>query len=115
MQLLQFCDEHLQGRGFVDWTAFEHPDLGPVEIGGWDMFYLFRNPPTEFLQAELEPLSRWVIWLARANPRLVLAEQNEVRLGDGLHRLELVIDNAGWLPTYGSHKALEGKLVRGQL
>ena len=113
LQLLHFCDQHLEGRGFVPWAAFQHPDLGPVEIGGWDMFYLFRNPPPQYLQAELEPLSRWVIWLAQANPRLVLAEQRVVPLGQDLYRLELVVDNAGWLPTYGSQKALEGKLLRG--
>ena len=29
----------------MDWTAFEHPQLGPVEIGGWKRVFFFRNPP----------------------------------------------------------------------
>jgi murein tripeptide amidase MpaA len=113
LHLLRWCDEQLGGQGFVRWQPFEHPQLGPVELGGWDMFYLFRNPPPQFLQAELEPLSRWVIWLAQANPRLEVVHQSSESLGAGLHRLTLVIDNAGWLPTYGSKKALERQVTRG--
>ena len=113
LQLLKFCQEHLEGQGFVDWQSFEHPTLGPVEIGGWDMFYLFRNPPLPFLLQELEPLTRWAIWLAQANPRLEVSDTRVQALGHDLYRVELVIDNAGWLPTYGSQKALDSKVLRG--
>lgn len=112
LQLLRFCEQELEGRGFVDWQPFDHPTLGPVEIGGWDMFYLFRNPPLKFLRQELEPLTRWAVWLARACPRLE-AEARATWLEDGLYRVELVVENAGWLPTHGSQKALETKAVRG--
>ena len=112
-QLLKFCEEQLDGQGFVDWQPFQHPTLGAVEIGGWDMFYLFRNPPPQFLEGELRPLTRWVRWLAEANPRLELVESSVNRLGDGLFQLRLIVDNAGWLPTYGSRKALEREAVRG--
>lgn len=115
LQLLGWCEKELGGRGFVDWQAFEHPTLGAVEIGGWDLFYLFRNPPEEFLQAELEPLTRWVLWLAQANPRLELVEQEVVPLGQEVFQLRLVVDNGGWLPTYASRKALSRKLLRGAI
>jgi len=113
LQLLRWCDEQLQGQGFVDWQPFAHPTLGEVEIGGWDMFYLFRNPPLQFLKAELEPLTRWVTWLAQANPQLQLFQESVECIGPDLFALQLVIDNAGWLPTYGSQKALQRKVVRG--
>ncbi len=112
-QLLDFCRRELGGQGFVDWQPFQHPDLGTVEIGGWDMFYLFRNPPAQFLEKELRPLTRWVRWLAQANPRLVLVESSVQELGEQLYRVRLVVDNAGWLPSYGSRKALEREVVRG--
>lgn len=113
IQLLHFCQRELQGQGFVDWKPFDHPVLGRVEIGGWDMFYLFRNPPPQFLAQELEPLSRWVIWMAQANPRLEVTAQEVFPLGADLYRLRLVVDNRGWLPTQGSRKALDRKVVRG--
>src|SRR5688572_8588629 len=31
LKLLKFNDEQLGGRGFVPWTPFEHPQLGPIE------------------------------------------------------------------------------------
>ncbi|MEZ5343554.1 MAG: hypothetical protein R2706_19600 [Acidimicrobiales bacterium] len=35
--LLKWNDEELGGAGFV-LAPFDHPQLGQVEIGGWDMF-----------------------------------------------------------------------------
>lgn len=36
MTALQWCDENLpSGSYYADWTPFEHPQLGTVEIGGW--------------------------------------------------------------------------------
>ena len=35
----------LGGDGFVDWYRFDHPQLGPVELGGWDTFRTWSNPP----------------------------------------------------------------------
>ncbi len=43
--LLHWNDEALGGRGFVDWHEFEHPQLGTVEIGGWDWFRVWSNAP----------------------------------------------------------------------
>jgi len=45
IRLLKWSDEKLNGEGFMPWTPFEHPQLGPVEIGGWKRLYLMRNPP----------------------------------------------------------------------
>ncbi|MFN8378082.1 MAG: hypothetical protein U0452_05365 [Anaerolineae bacterium] len=43
LKLLAYNDEHLGGKGFVNWTPFDHPQPGPVEIGGWTHMYTFRN------------------------------------------------------------------------
>ena len=34
--MLAWSDEKLAGQGYVDWYPFEHPQLGPVEMGGWN-------------------------------------------------------------------------------
>ena len=31
--------------GLVPWYEFDHPQLGKVELGGWDILYTWRNPP----------------------------------------------------------------------
>ena len=55
--LLRWNDEQLGGRGFVDWYPFEHPQLGPVELGGWDWFNVWGNAPPELMEAEIAPHS----------------------------------------------------------
>ena len=45
LKLLAWNDSALQGKGFVPWYAFEHPQLGPVELGGWNTLFTWSNPP----------------------------------------------------------------------
>ena len=49
LKLLAWSDEVLEGKGYVDWYPFDHPQLGEVELGGWNYIYTFRNPPPAFL------------------------------------------------------------------
>ncbi len=112
IRLLKWSDEALQGRGFVEWRAYEHPQLGTVEIGGWDSAYCWRNPPPERLEAEVARFPRWLLWHALISPRIVIKHVEAIPLGDGVCRLRLVVENEGWLPTYCSKKALERKAAR---
>jgi hypothetical protein len=113
LKMLKWSDEVLGGRGYVEWYPYEHPELGPVELGGWNTLLAFRNPPPEFLERELAPFPDWLVWHLLISPRLELAEADARPLGDGTYRVRLVIDNGGWLPTYITKKALEKKTVRG--
>ncbi len=112
LKLIQWNDENLNGLGFIDWTPFEHPELGPIEIGGWDYAYCFRNPPPHLLEAEIAPHSDWLIWQALISPKLELLTAEATPLGDGIYRVRLVVQNTGWLPTYVSKRAMERKSVR---
>jgi murein tripeptide amidase MpaA len=113
LKLLKWSDEVLGGRGYVDWYPFEHPQLGKVELGGWDMLYAWRNPPPEFLEQEVALFPDWLVWHLLISPRLEVYEATVEPLGDALYKVRLVVQNTGWLPTYITKKALEKKLVRG--
>jgi murein tripeptide amidase MpaA len=113
LKLLKWSDEVLGGRGYVDWYSFDHPQLGPVELGGWDRLYAFYNPPSEFLEAEIAPFADWLIWHLLISPRLELYEVDAKPLGAGSYRVRMVVHNTGWLPSYVTKKALAKKLVRG--
>ncbi|MBX7132171.1 MAG: hypothetical protein K1X67_05765 [Fimbriimonadaceae bacterium] len=111
IQLLKWSDEKLGGKGHIDWYEFDHPQLGKVEIGGWDPHYAFRNPPPEFLEAEISPLGDWVIWQALCSPKL---EFREVRVdGSGPWRVRFAVQNTGWLPTNVTKMGEQKKLCRG--
>jgi murein tripeptide amidase MpaA len=112
IKMLEWSDSVLEGKGYVDWYPFEHPQLGRIELGGWDAQYAIRNPPPPLLEKEIAPLADWAIWHALVSPLLQLHSATAEKLGDGAYRIRLVVDNVGWLPTYVSKKALEKKVVR---
>ena len=113
LALLKWSDEALDGKGYVGWYPFEHPQLGEVELGGWDKIYAFRNPPPPFLEKEVARFPKWLIWHLLISPSLELYEATAKPLGEGAYRVRLVVQNTGWLPTYVTKKALEKKVVRG--
>lgn len=113
LQLLRWSDEALEGKGYVDWYPFEHPQLGMVDLGGWDMLYAWRNPPPKFLEQEIARFPDWLVWHLLIAPKLEVYEATVEPLGDALYKVRLVVQNTGWLPTYITKKALEKKVVRG--
>ncbi|MGD2041119.1 MAG: M14 family metallopeptidase, partial [Anaerolineae bacterium] len=113
LKLLQWSDEVLDGQGYVDWYPFDHPQLGPVELGGWDWLYALKNPPPHLLEKEIAPFADWLIWHLLISPCLELYQAGVTSLGDGVYRVQLVVHNTGWLPTYITKRALEKKTMRG--
>jgi murein tripeptide amidase MpaA len=112
-KLLKWNDEVLKGKGYVDWYPYKHPQLGQVELGGWDSMNTWSNPPLEFLEKEIHPFPEWIVWHALISPRLVPLETSVTPLGGDSYRIRFVIQNEGWLPTYVTKKALERKTTRG--
>jgi murein tripeptide amidase MpaA len=112
-KLLLWNDQELGGKGFVNWYKFKHPQLGEVEIGGWDSLYTWSNPPKHLLEKEVARFPQWLIWHLMISPRLELLEAKAVKVADGAYRVRLAVQNTGWLPSYVCKKALERKLTRG--
>ncbi len=113
LKMMKWNDEVLGGKGYVNWHKFNHPQLGEIEIGGWDMGYCWRNPPPEFLEKELALFPPWLVWCVLISPKLELHDASVKALGDNTYRVRVVVQNVGWLPTYVTKKALEKKLLRG--
>lgn len=113
VKLLAWSDDKLGGKGYVDWYPFDHPQLGPIELGGWDGIYAFRNPPPDYLEAEVAPLGDWVIEMALCTPRLALRETRVETVEPGVFRIRFAVQNEGWLPTGVTKLAEKKGLVRG--
>ncbi|MCW5947087.1 MAG: hypothetical protein KIT74_08660 [Fimbriimonadales bacterium] len=110
--LLKWSDEKLGGKGYVDWYEFEHPQLGKVELGGWDSHFAFRNPPPDFLEAEISPFADWVVWQALISPRLEVAAIDLRPVGDGTV-IRFAVENTGYLPSYVARIGRDKKVCRG--
>jgi len=113
LKLFRWSEDKLGGAAHRPWKRFEHPQLGNLEIGGWDRFHTFGNPPLPLLERELARFPRWLLWQALCSPKLELLHAGASVLGPGTWKVTLVIQNTGWLPTYVSKRALARKTVRG--
>jgi murein tripeptide amidase MpaA len=114
-KLLAWNDATLGGRGFVPWYPYRHPQLGDVELGGWDSLYTWSNPPHALLEQELAKFPRWLVFNLLVSPRLELLEAMATRLGPDTWRVRAIVHNSGWLPSYVTQRALKNKVVRGAI
>ena len=99
-------------EALVAWYEFEHPQLGKVELGGWNGHYSWRNPPHALLEAEIAPQAEFALAFAALAPRLRWREIEVTPLGEGAYHVLAVVENGGFLPTYVSQRAAQMKAVR---
>lgn len=98
VKLLRWNDAVLGGAGFVTWRPFDHPQLGPVEIGGWRPL-VRDNPPIESLPALVERWSAFLDGLAPDFARLAWSRVEVRDLGGGVREARATLVDAGLLPT----------------
>jgi hypothetical protein len=111
VKLLRWSDKELGGNGFVAWHPFNHPQLGAVEIGGFDLIRFWYNIPFDRLQKEVAPHSDWLVYLGLSTPRLAIRSLTAESIGENLWRVRLVVENTGWMPTNGSQQAVDQQIV----
>lgn len=104
-KLLAWNDRELAGKGFKDWTPFEHPQLGPVEIGGWDPKFCVQNPPAMFLKQECHKNAIWIMRHAAALPETHFADLLVEDIDAHVKKITAVVENRGYLPTCVTNKA----------
>ncbi len=110
-KLLAWNDKELGGAGFIPWSPFEHPQLGAVEIGGWDYKRCLQNPPEgPLLLDEISKAAAFTFQHALALP-LLKVELRAVRLGLDLWKLSARVRNTGGLPTNVTAMAVQQKAV----
>jgi murein tripeptide amidase MpaA len=113
LKMLAWADRELDGKGYVDWYKYQHPQLGAVEIGGWNKVHAFRNPPPHLLEREVAKFPDWLIHNAMLSPKLEILELKADKLSDNTYRVTLVVQNTGYLPSYVSKRALSRGQSRG--
>lgn len=82
------------------WVPYDHPQLGPVELGGFDLVRTLHNPPVRLLAEECAKGFTVADRLRRALPQ-VAVEVRVDRLADGLCQVSALLENRGFLPTSG--------------
>ncbi len=103
-KVLAFVDREQILEGFFPWQEFQHPDLGPVEIGGLNPKFLVQNPPLKFLSHECERVSAFLERLGLALPRLKMGSVTAKVQAPGIYRVVAEVINQGYLPTSSTDK-----------
>jgi murein tripeptide amidase MpaA len=110
--LLKWNDEILNGEGFIDWTPFDHPQLGPIEIGGWEFKYTWQNPPPKFLEDECRRAGTFMLNYASLTPLIKLFDVNTKHIAPNLYKISAVIKNTGFLPTNITERAKNANIAK---
>ena len=97
---------------YSDWKEYDHPDLGKVEIGGFNFKFTHQNPPENMLLKELENDARFNIRFIKAMPRLVIEKTDVEVVGEGLYKISALIGNRGYLSTALSQTAKNIKAAK---
>ncbi|MFQ5501163.1 MAG: M14 family metallopeptidase [Phycisphaerae bacterium] len=97
-QWLKYSDTKRGGAGFVDWTPFEHPTLGTVEIGGFVPGFRI-NPPADEVAGIAQKQLAFVKDLAERLPKPRVADCKVTRKSDAIFEIELSMTNDAYLPT----------------
>jgi hypothetical protein len=86
---------------FVGWKPFTHPTLGAVEIGGWRPFAAVA--PASAVAPLVDGHLRFLVELSTFVPRVAIASATATRLGGGLYRIRVEVENRGRWPTALQH------------
>ena len=113
LKLLQWSDTQCSGLAHVDWYAYRHPQLGMVELGGWDRLNYWRNPPPHLREREAARFPAWLTTIGLSLPKLELLRAEVRSLGADTWRVRMAVANAGYLPSYVTQRASERKVARG--
>jgi hypothetical protein len=98
--MADFDRTHNAGRIFGSWRAARHPQLGDIEIGGFDPRVGIWNPPYERLPETCASQSAAFLRVAALTPRLTLEVLKTERTGEHT-RVDLRVVNSGYLASYG--------------
>lgn len=105
-EVLKWWDENRAGKAaqpgeYKEWTAFEHQQLGDVEIGGFHPKFYGQNPPKDQIELWAGNEARFNLWMAQQLPqvRIVGTKNTAVAGQPGVFRVEMTVTNEGKMPT----------------
>ncbi len=105
-EILRWWDENRAGKAappgeYKEWTAFKHPQLGDVEIGGFHPKFYGQNPPKDQIELWAGNEARFNLWMAQQLPqvKIVSAKATPLTGQAGVQRVEMTVTNEGRMPT----------------
>jgi hypothetical protein len=99
MRQLFFNDQLGMGAWFKDWTPFNHPELGPIEIGGFSNRWFGRTTPPFMLQELAHRNAMFALFHADEMPLLEWGDVTVERIAGNTYRVKAEMRNTRAIPT----------------
>ncbi len=97
-EVMKFNDELTQGRMFVDWKPYQHPQYGAIEIGGYK--HDTGRAPEGFLSVEeYHRNAMYVLLHGYHLPKLKVVNPTVEAIRPGLYRVHVPVLNERMIPT----------------
>lgn len=112
LKIIQWADANAGKDAYVDWYPYDHPQLGKVELGGWNNMFTWRNPPLDFIEKEAARNLPFAISMGDLLPHLSIHSLKVTPLGNNDYKVNLVIENTGFFPTYTSQQGKKRQSTR---
>lgn len=114
-EVMRYCDENFGGSCFKAWEKYQHPQLGEVEIGGFNPKFWSQNGPPEVLEKWARNQAMFNLYMALSLPRIEITDVAVSRARAGrdsaTHEVRVTVRNSGRLPT-ALEQAKRVKIVR---
>ncbi|MFN2397612.1 MAG: M14 family metallopeptidase [Gemmatimonadaceae bacterium] len=115
-EVLRYCDEEFGGTCFKPWAKYRHPQLGDVEIGGYNPKFFSQNGPPQVLERWARNQAMFNLYLAQSLPRIeivsaAIAPVSGAQKDSATHEIRVTVRNAGRMPT-ALEQAKRVKIVR---
>ncbi len=107
-ELLKFNDNVALGELYEDWTPYDHPVYGEVEIGGWAKMSS-RLPHPFMLQDLVHRNAMAVIFSAEQTPEVSMEVFEKEAMGKDLYKIRVRLKNDKAMPSI-SYQTVKNKL-----
>ena len=111
-QQLDWIDENMGKDVFKPWTVFQHPQLGTVEIGGYDIKFLMQNPPIDYLEQEMEKCTRFMLRQIKTLPKVEIGQISARCLEGNMYEVTAEVKNVRYFPTNVTREAINLRVVK---
>ena len=121
VERLQWNDTEMDGKIFVDWKPFDHPQLGEVEIGGWvskvydpdrGSYTNTMTTPGPVFEEFLQEHTAWNSWMASMSPLVRVTEVTSTPGESGYMKITAMVRNQGYLPTNVTDQAIRNETAK---
>jgi hypothetical protein len=118
---MKWNDTEMDGSLFADWTPYDHPQLGRVEIGGFvskrydksrKSYTNIMCTPGEKYDDFLKKHTEWNLYLVSRSPLVRLIDVSVIPGEAGYHKVVADIQNVGYLPTNVTEQALRNRTAQ---